>query len=237
MKTLSTILLIPCYNVINLCEELIITLAKRGDEFILVDDGSTDGTLDFLKKVSLEYKKVHLVCMGNNQGKGFALLEGMKYAIEHLSFDTLITMDSDNQHTIKMLDFIQQELNKGAKFVIGQRSFSLMPLKSRIANKFMSFLLHFFCKAAPYDTQSGLRGFTKEVVIFILKKVQGGRYEMEFACILLALEKHIEIIEIQVPTVYIDKNRHSHFKVLRDSILVLKIFFKYYKQIRLINEK
>jgi glycosyltransferase involved in cell wall biosynthesis len=237
MKPVSSVILMPCYNVINLCQEVILTLAKRGDEVILVDDGSTDGTLDFLKQVANKYQNMHLVSMEKNQGKGFALLEGMKYAISNLSFDTIITMDSDNQHTIKMLEYIQGKLDKGAKFVIGERNFSLMPIKSRIANKFMSFLLNFFCKRAPYDTQSGLRGFTKSIVISIIDEIEGGRYEMEFACILLALEKQIKIVEVQVPTVYIDKNKYSHFKVLRDSILVLKIFLKYYKQIRKINEK
>jgi glycosyltransferase involved in cell wall biosynthesis len=237
MKPVSSVILMPCYNVINLCEELITFLAKRGDRLIIVDDGSTDGTTDFLQNIVAKYKNLHLVSIGINRGKGFALLAGMKYAIDHLSFDTLITMDGDNQHTPPMLDFIQKKLDTGSKFVIGGRNFALMPLKSRFANIFMSYLLKFFCKKAPHDTQSGLRGFKRSFVLYITKEIEGGRYEMEFACILLALEKHIEISEVQIPTVYLEKNKYTHFKILRDSGLVLKMFFKFYNRIRTISGK
>lgn len=228
MENVNTLILLPCFNVIQFCEEVIKSIVSSSYGLVLVDDGSTDGTEKLLKKYADENENVHLVRLEENRGKGHALLAGMKYMLENLEFDALVTMDADGQHTIGMAEMLQDKLNEGADFVVGGRQFSLMPWKSRIANTFMSFMLRLIMKGAPHDTQSGLRGHSKKFVKLITEKIKGGRYEMEFSCILLALDNKIEIIEVSVPTIYLEKNKFSHFHVAKDSYLVVWLLIKHF---------
>src|SRR3990167_5222805 len=161
---MKTVAIIPCYNADPFCEGVIQDILPYVDDIVLVNDGSTDKTHEILERFSTHATHVYYISFGENQGKGFALLAGMRYALERLSFDVLITLDGDGQHTHTMIEPIRKKLEKGADFVIVMRKFSKMPLKSRVANTCISFLLKFCSKHAPYDTQSGLRGFSKKFV-------------------------------------------------------------------------
>jgi len=158
-----------------------------------------------------------------NQGKGFALLEGMKYAIDHLHFHALITIDSDGQHCASFIPEIMQPIFDGADFVMGERPFEMMPNRSRWGNKWISFLLRLIFEHAPKDTQSGMRAFSKKLIENILKTIKGGRYETEFRCLLCALSNGFKMYSIVIPTIYIDKNKSSHFSPIRDALRIFKV--------------
>lgn len=221
----SVVALIPCYNVAQFCELIVRETAAICTYVIVIDDGSTDGTGAILQKIVSEYpKKIHVITFPQNRGKGFGLIEGFKYALDHFKFDVLITLDGDGQHNPSFISSVVEPIFHGADFVIGARSFKTMPSRNRFANTFISFLLRRFHVHAPFDTQSGMRAFTSDLVRDFVKSVPGGQYEMEFCCLLHALEKGRKIVEIPIATIYIDKNRSSHFSPLKDSYKILKVF-------------
>lgn len=221
------IVVIPCFNAGPFCEKVIRDTTTLVGAIIIIDDGSTDQTNAILKKLSLEYPSIHLIEFPKNRGKGFALIEAFRHATEKLNFEGIITLDADAQHDPKDVTGMVREMQSGADMVIGTRRFSEMPPRSRIANTIILWCLRRFYKEAPYDTQSGFRAFTKNFAHEIAEKVKGGRYETEFSCLLLALEQKRKIATHHIATVYIDKNRHSNFSVVRDSYRILKVLWQH----------
>ena len=220
----STVVVIPCYNVEKYCERVIQEAEQICTHIIAVNDGSTDDTALILKKMaSKDSSRIHIITFPSNRGKGFALLEGMKYAIDHLHFHALITIDSDGQHCASFIPELMQPIFDGADFVIGERPFDTMPNRSRWGNKWISFLLKLLYGHAPKDTQSGMRSFSKKLIEAILQTIKGGRYETEFRCLLCALSNGFKMRSIIIPTIYIDKNRSSHFSPLKDAFRIFKV--------------
>lgn len=76
------------------------------------------------------------------------------------------------------------------------------------------------------DTQTGLRVIPMSQLPKLLT-VKGERYEFEMNMLLEAKENNIPICEVSIATIYLDENQSSHFDVIRDSIKIYKVFFKY----------
>lgn len=224
----STVVVVPCYNVEKFCQQVVKETSDIATHVILVNDGSTDNTAGILKKMaSLKSSRIHIISFPCNRGKGFALLEGMKYALDHLQFHALMTMDSDGQHKASFIPELMQPIFDGADFVIGERPFNDMPNRSRWGNKWISFLLKLVYGDAPVDTQSGMRAFSKKLVEKIVHDVDGGRYETEFKMLLCSLSNGFKLRSIEIPSIYIDKNKSSHFSPLKDALRILKVFIQH----------
>ena len=102
MSLLSVI--IPCYNeeeAIPFFYDAMKTVGEQfaekypdvGFEYIFIDDGSTDGTVDVVRKLRNEDKRVHFVSFSRNFGKESALYAGFKKA----AGDYVVCMDADLQ--------------------------------------------------------------------------------------------------------------------------------------------
>ncbi|MDE3056030.1 MAG: glycosyltransferase family 2 protein [Verrucomicrobiota bacterium] len=223
--------IIPCFNVAPFyeCEKVLEGTLHYVDQIILIDDGSFDGTEKLLDRFADKHKeKVHLIRFPENRGKGFALLAGMQYAAEEQKADILVTMDGDGQHLPLEIPKLADKVKEGADFVVGERKFYKMPFYSKTANIIITTLLRFaFFRAPIIDTQSGFRAFSLAFAQEIMRKVPGGRYEMEFLCLLLALQQKRKIASCNIPTIYINKNRGSHFRKIGDSLRILKTLFAY----------
>ncbi len=70
------------------------------------------------------------------------------------------------------------------------------------------------------DTQCGLRGFSTELLPFLLS-IEGDRYEYEMKMLTQAAGT-IPILQVPIQTIYLEDNASSHFHVLRDSFLIYK---------------
>jgi glycosyltransferase involved in cell wall biosynthesis len=85
--------LVPTYNNALTLHRVLENLLEYTNTIIVVNDGSTDSTASIIQKFP------QLISVGYpvNKGKGFALREGFKKAVE-MGFDYAITIDSDGQH-------------------------------------------------------------------------------------------------------------------------------------------
>ncbi|PIS00944.1 MAG: hypothetical protein COT84_04795 [Chlamydiae bacterium CG10_big_fil_rev_8_21_14_0_10_35_9] len=222
--------IIPCYNVEKYCRVVIEKTLDQCSFIVLIDDGSTDQTSKILQELqSLNSQKIHLITFPQNQGKGIALLEGIKYALSDTSFDALVTIDSDGQHLPSEIPKLVSCIQEGASVVIGSRDFTKIPFRRRLPNMLISFLLRRLYSHAPQDTQSGYRAFNEKFSKKMVQEIYGNRYETEFRCLLIALRDKDTICERQIETIYLDKNRSSHFSPIRDSFLILKVFFHHWR--------
>lgn len=103
-KTISIV--VPCYNEAAALPlfyqealKVIDTLPNYNFEFIFVDDGSTDETLNVIKSLAEHDPRIFYVSFSRNFGKEAALLAGL----EHTSGDFIATMDADCQDPPSLL--------------------------------------------------------------------------------------------------------------------------------------
>ena len=99
MKLITII--IPSYNEEEVLPHLLQSLTEVTDsisnydfEFLFVNDGSTDGTLELLKQYRQGDSRVRYVDLSRNFGKEIGMLAGMDYA----NGDAVIILDADLQH-------------------------------------------------------------------------------------------------------------------------------------------
>lgn len=83
---------------------------------ILVNDGSTDNTLEIIKS----YKNAHIITYKENRGKGYALQKGLRYA-KKVKIERLILMDGDGQHNPNEIKKFDAKLDEGYDVVLGSR--------------------------------------------------------------------------------------------------------------------
>ena len=224
-KNMKEIIVIPSYEPDNRLIELIKTIDLKQYTVIVVDDGSGEKYHHFYEQLD---KHVHLISYNRNRGKGYALKKAFNYIKENIKEEyVVVTMDSDGQHIIsdakKLLTYAKKN---PYTYVLGMRKRDgKTPLRSRIGNSLTMFCYRFVTGKKVYDTQTGLRAFSNKLMDFLLG-VSGNRFEYEMKCLLEIPKSDILIHEIEINTIYYEKNKGSHFKVIRDSYLIYKDFFK-----------
>ena len=113
-------MIVPCYNeeeVLPLFHTEILRVSKEMSEknpglefeFLFIDDGSKDGTLDILRKYSAEDKRFRYISFSRNFGKEAGMLAGM----EHSKGDYVVIMDADLQHPPSFLPEMYEYVSSG----------------------------------------------------------------------------------------------------------------------------
>jgi len=220
------IVLIPAYeptlNMINLLKEL----KKNNFEIIVVDDGSGISFKNIFNKAK---KYATVLTHEINKGKGRALKTGLNYIKNNMDSNYIVvTMDCDGQHkvsdAIKLCEYCS---NNSKKLILGKRLRNKkIPLRSKLGNSITRIVYKFLTGLDVYDTQTGLRAFSDKLIPFMLK-TKGDRFEYEMNVLLKCPKSKIEIDEVEIETIYIENNSHSHFNTLKDSVLIYKEIFKF----------
>ena len=120
-KELSVV--IPAYNeeeqIESTVESVTAYFRRKGYKFelLIVNDGSTDSTLERVRGLEKRLPEVRVVDLGKNYGKGYAVKEGMAHA--HFAYS--LFMDADNATSIREWDKFETFLESGARAVIASR--------------------------------------------------------------------------------------------------------------------
>lgn len=218
-------LVIPAYrpdlHLIHLLQKV---KEKSSLQIIVVNDGSPANDDSIFREAQ---KYATILCHTTNQGKGQALKTAFSYIDSLGQYGTVVTADADGQHKVWDIFRVSKKAQeKPNHLIMGARSFSgNVPLRSAFGNKLTRFLFKQQTGVSVTDTQTGLRGFTTNMIPFMLK-VEGRRYEYEMN-MLLAASKEYPIIEVPIETVYINDNQASHFRPVRDELMIYKDMFKF----------
>lgn len=205
--------IIPTYNNASFLDAVINDVLSYSDDVIVVNDGSTDSTLEILSK----YNKVSIISYPVNKGKGHALKTGFREAWAR-GYRYAITIDSDGQHYAKDLNaFLKLIDDQPNSIIIGARNLNQknMNSKSGFANKFSNFWFKVTTGLDMPDTQSGYRLYPLEPLHNM--RFFSGRYEFEVEVLVRASWKGVGISTAPIDVYYPPREeRVSHFRPFKD---------------------
>jgi glycosyltransferase involved in cell wall biosynthesis len=207
----SFCVIVPTYNNHKTLKKVLDSVLDFTPNVIIINDGSTDSTPEILKSYS-ELTQIH---HPENLGKGRALRNGFRKAIE-MKFEYAITIDSDGQHFASDIpNFIAEIQNEPNSLLIGSRNMTQenVPKKSSFGNKFSNFWFKFETGIKLEDTQSGFRLYPLNL---IPKKFYTNKFEFEIEVIVRSAWKGITVKNIPIQVLYDPAERVSHFRPFRD---------------------
>ena len=139
-----------------------------------------------------------------------------------------MTVDSDGQHLIQDIVRVSRATEENpSHLILGARAFvGKVPARSRFGNKVTAGLFRIVTGQKVTDTQTGLRGMSTDLIPWLLN-LDGNRFEYEFNMLLEAKKSGYHISEVPIETVYLEENKSSHFRPIRDSIRIYSPFLKF----------
>ena len=173
--------IIPCYNEISSIDQVVqsvIDVVGSDGEIIIVDDYSTDGTRELLKK-NIDGILARVIYQDKNLGKGAALRKGFAAATK----DIVIVQDADFEYDPRdypvMIASIlddQADIVYGSRF-IGNRPHRVLYFWHRIGNGLLTLMSNIFTNLNLTDMETGYKAFRREVIQSI--EIEENRFGFE----------------------------------------------------------
>lgn len=221
----DTYIIIPAYNEETRVRPVIEQIAELGYNMIIVNDGSSDNTLNVLKSVQKKYpSQIHIYSHVYNRGVGLAMQTGFE-AVLKFKPKYIVNIDADGQHDVNDISKVLEPLISGrAEAVIGARPLKDMPLTKNFANSVMNILTRLFYNVNVSDSQTGFRALTINALNKISINAQGYLISSEF--IREINDNNIPFEEVVIRTIYNEETQHkgTNFKV---GIKIMLIMIKH----------
>lgn len=218
-------------NIEPLYEEILAALEPLGEPFeiIYVNDGSTDGTGEVLRKLKARDSRVRVLEMDRNRGEAAALTAGFFNARGEI----VVSMDGDGQNDPAYIPDLLRKLREGYAVVSGWRMKRKEPLITRKIPSFVANrLIGLITGIRVHDNGCSLKAYRAEIV----KRIQIPHGFHRFIPAVFGV-KNSEVAEVKI----IDRPRRfgrTHyglkrtFEVLRE-LLTIRLVLKNRKR----NEK
>jgi len=220
-------IIIPAYNpprieLRNLVDEL-----TEFCRVLIVNDGSDSVYAQQFSELA-QYPNVEVIEVPSNRGKGAAIKTAIKFLRDfNPQLCGVITVDADGQHDAKdVRTLFNRACEISGSVIIGERRFPKnTPFRSKFGNKLTAAIFKFAFNISLNDTQTGLRYYPARVFDDILNITQS-RYDFETR-VLIKIGSTDNPQTVSIAGIYKDGNKSSHFRKIRDSILIYKVILGY----------
>jgi len=225
LNNISVSVVIPVYNEVRTIGEVIRRALECGldTEIIVVDDGSTDGTSEYLKH--LQHPKVRCLFHTVNRGKGAALRTGFAAATNPFVF----VQDADLEYDPRDFRLVLQPLIDGrADMVYGSRFMGgphrVMFFWHYVGNQILTLISNMISDLNLSDMETGMKAFRREKLMTLQLRADRFTFEPEITC--RAARARWRIYE--VPVSYSGRTYEEGKKIgLRDAIAAVAAIVYY----------
>ncbi|MFA4930970.1 MAG: DUF2079 domain-containing protein [Patescibacteria group bacterium] len=221
---------IPAYNeadrITHTVQAVAAYLAKKPwrSEVLIVDDGSTDTTVDLVREYINIYSNLKLVRLPENQGKGAAVKAGVMAA----KGEWILFMDADSSTDIGELDKLWEWKDKydvviGSRYLVRQSLKRPQPWYRRLLGRVGNVIIQSLLVPGIVDTQCGFKLYNQKVAQDLFTRLQSWRWSFDLEILAWARQLSYRIRE--VPVDWYD-SPHGRVDIVRDSIRVLVDLFR-----------
>ncbi len=217
---------IPVYNEVDNISKILkrVQALKLANEIIVVDDGSTDGTGALLKVLDGK-KKVRVILHERNQGKGAAVVTGIKAA----KGDLLLIQDADLEYDPRDYPELIKPINEGIADVVYGSRFLGGPRRvamfwHMVANRMLTSMTNILYDTILTDMETGYKVFRRGVIDGITIRSKGFDFEPEFTAKIL--KRHYRIFEVPITFNPRDYSQGKKIK-LKDAFAAVWTLLKY----------
>jgi len=197
MQSMLLSIIIPAFNEAAFLPEVIrrVDETPYEKEIIIIDDGSTDGTREFLKGLSQD--KARVIFHEKNMGKGAALKSGISLA----TGDIIIVQDADLEYDPKDYPTLLGPILDGkADVVYGSRFLGgphrVLLFWHSVGNALITLLSNIFTDLNLTDMETGYKAFSKKVLETIT--IESNRFGVEPEITAKVAKKGFRIYEVPI---------------------------------------
>jgi len=223
--------IIPAYNEKETIEPIIqrvlgVELPDVSHEVVVVDDGSTDGTVEILKRLETgeDASNLSVFFHSRNLGKGAAI----RTALDHIQGDIVIIQDADLEYQPEEYPVLLEPfLRYGAEAVYGTRFLGVhraFMFWHYLGNKFLTLLTNVLYDSMISDMEVGYKAFRADIIRNIPLNARGFDFEPEITA--KVLKRRIKLYE--VPITYSGRDYHEGKKITwKDGVVAIWTLIKY----------
>lgn len=214
--------IIPCYNEADrlppTLEHLQRYFAGQGCDYelLVVDDGSTDGTVGVASTMAARDPRVRVLAYSPNRGKGYAV----RFGVMHATGDRVLISDADLSIPIDELERLSVFLDQGYDVAIGSRAIAGAVLANRppmyrvVAGRAFNLLIRSLGVRGIYDSQCGFKLYSRRAARDIFPLMTVDRWAFDVEALVLASLHGYRIREVPV-TLYHSPN--SRVSLIREA--------------------
>ncbi len=217
---------IPVYNEVDNISEILkrVQSLKLANEIIVVDDGSTDGTRTLLTELDGK-KNVRVILHEHNQGKGAAVVTGLRAA----KGDLLLIQDADLEYDPRDYPELVKPINEGIADVVYGSRFLGGPRRvamfwHMLANKLLTVMTNILYDTILTDMETGYKVFRRGVIDGITIHAKRFDFEPEFTAKIL--KRRYRIFEVPITFNPRDYSQGKKIK-LKDAFAAVWTLLKY----------
>lgn len=195
----------PVYNEIKLIGGVLDQVLEFCPDVLTVNDGSTDGTSEYLESRS----DIRIVHHDRNRGYGAALRSAFDYAQDQ-QFDILVTIDADGQHDPHRIPHFAMaaddfDIVSGSRYLKEFPDNTPAPLQRRFINQRVTAELNRRLGYHLTDAFCGFKAYRVEALKHLSINENG--YAMPLELWVKAAAANLSVTEVAVPRIYLDATR------------------------------
>jgi glycosyltransferase involved in cell wall biosynthesis len=225
--TLRASVVIPCFNERDTIQELLdrVHAVPIDKEVIVVDDGSTDGSRELLRRRAEERGDILLKLLPRNRGKGAAVKEGLQAA----TGDVVIIQDADLEYDPADYPVLLRPIQTGkAKVVYGSRFLGehrAMYFWHSVGNRLLTLVCNVLFDTTLTDMETCYKAFTSDIAKRLRLREPGWGFDPEITARILRMGYRI----YEVPISYAGREFDEGKKInaMRDGPTVLLTLLRY----------